>query len=152
VIGKANQSHGPCPVRVRSAGQTKKQFIARLDGTKITGVDPQGQIPAAQAGYRRTWSSIPPAYERPAPAVAEQGAGDQSTPHVVVTFTQRRSAALSSILERSAKLFVVDGANMAEEAPELMTLGVDPGRGADLRGRSSLGSCFAHTDEAQGIS
>jgi formamidopyrimidine-DNA glycosylase len=103
--------------------QTKKQFIARLDGTKITGVDRKGKylllkldtgdvvvIHLRMSGQLLRLPNKEPTIKHT---------------HVVVTFTQ--GGQLRFVDPRTfGELFVVDGENLAEEAPELMTLGVDP--------------------------
>ncbi len=103
--------------------QTKKQFIARLDGTKITGVDRKGKylllkldtgdvvvIHLRMSGQLLRLPNKEPTIKHT---------------HVVVTFTQ--GGQLRFVDPRTfGELFVVNGENLAEEAPELMTLGVDP--------------------------
>jgi formamidopyrimidine-DNA glycosylase len=122
VIGKrikATTVHGTRTVR----RQPKKQFITRLEGTKITGVDRKGKylllkldtgdvivIHLRMSGQLLRVPNKEPVIKHT---------------HVVVTFTQ--GGQLRFVDPRTfGEVFVVSGENIAEEAPELTTLGVDP--------------------------
>jgi formamidopyrimidine-DNA glycosylase len=111
--------HGTRTVR----RQPKKQFITRLEGTKITGVDRKGKylllkldtgdvivIHLRMSGQLLRVPNKEPVIKHT---------------HVVVTFTQ--GGQLRFVDPRTfGEVFVVSGENIAEEAPELTTLGVDP--------------------------
>jgi formamidopyrimidine-DNA glycosylase len=122
VIGKRIKDttvHGTRTVR----RQPKKQFISRLDGSKITGVDRKGKylllkldtgdvivIHLRMSGQLLRLPNKEPTIKHT---------------HVVVTFTQ--GGQLRFVDPRTfGEVFVASGENLAEEAPELMTLGVDP--------------------------
>jgi len=122
VIGKRIKQttvHGTRTVR----RQTKKQFISRLEGAKITGVDRKGKYLLLQLDtgdvviIHLRMSGQLLRLPNKEPAIKHT--------HVVVTFTQ--GGQLRFVDPRTfGEVFVVSGENLAEEAPELATLGVDP--------------------------
>jgi formamidopyrimidine-DNA glycosylase len=116
---KAASVHGTRTVR----RQTKKQFISRVEGTKITGVDRKGKYLLLQLDsgdviviHLRMSGQLLRAANKD-PAIKHT--------HVVMTFTQ--GGQLRFVDPRTfGEVFVVEGENLAEEAPELSALGVDP--------------------------
>jgi formamidopyrimidine-DNA glycosylase len=122
VVGKrikAASVHGTRTVR----RQTKKQFVSRLEGAKITGVDRKGKyllltldtddvivVHLRMSGQLLRVPNKEPTIKHT---------------HVVVTFTQ--GGQLRFVDPRTfGEVFVVANEAMAEEAPELTALGVDP--------------------------
>jgi len=122
VIGKRIKTvtvHGTRTVR----RQTKKQFISRLEGTKVTGVDRKGKYlllkldSGDQIVIHLRMSGQLLRLPNKAPTIKHT--------HVVVTFTQ--GGQLRFVDPRTfGEAFVIDAENLAEEAPELVALGVDP--------------------------
>jgi formamidopyrimidine-DNA glycosylase len=116
---KAASVHGTRTVR----RQTKKQFISRVEGTKITGVDRKGKylLLTLDTGdviviHLRMSGQLLRAANKD-PVIKHT--------HVVMTFTQ--GGQLRFVDPRTfGEVFVVEGENLAEEAPELSALGVDP--------------------------
>jgi formamidopyrimidine-DNA glycosylase len=122
VVGKrikAASVHGTRTVR----RQTKKQFVSRVEGTKITGVDRKGKylLLTLDSGdvivVHLRMSGQLLRVPNKEPAIKHT--------HVVVTFTQ--GGQLRFVDPRTfGEVFVVSGETLAEEAPELVSLGVDP--------------------------
>jgi formamidopyrimidine-DNA glycosylase len=122
VVGKrikATTVHGTRTVR----RQTKKQFISRVEGTKITAIDRKGKYllltldsgDAIVVHLRMSGQLLRAANKDPV----------IKHTHVVITFTQ--GGQLRFVDPRTfGEVFVIDAANIVEEAPELTSLGVDP--------------------------
>lgn len=122
VIGKRIKQasvHGTRTVR----RQTKKQFISRVEGAKITGVDRKGKYLLLQLDtgdvivVHLRMSGQLLRVPNKEPAIKHT--------HVVLTFTQ--GGQLRFVDPRTfGEVFVASAENLAEEAPELGTLGMDP--------------------------
>jgi formamidopyrimidine-DNA glycosylase len=122
VVGKrikAAEVHGTRTVR----RLPKKQFIARLDGTKITGVDRKGKYILLQldSGDRLV------IHLRMSGQLLRNANKDPVVKHthVILTFTQ--GGQLRYVDPRTfGELFVVSDEEVADVFPELADLGVDP--------------------------
>ena len=83
----------------------------------------QGQVPAAQARHRRP-ARRPPPHERPAAEGGREGPGGQAHP------CHAHAAARGQLRfvdpRTFGEMFVSDPEHLAEDAPELATLGFDP--------------------------
>jgi formamidopyrimidine-DNA glycosylase len=116
---KSVEVHGTRTVR----RQTKKQFIARLEGAKVTSVGREGKYlivgldtPDILVIHLRMSGQLL--------RVAAKDPVEKHT-HVIITYTQ--GGQLRFVDPRTfGEMFVANRENLAEEAPELGELGFDP--------------------------
>jgi formamidopyrimidine-DNA glycosylase len=102
--------------------QTKKQFIARVEGQKIDGVTRRGKNVLISLGD--DWLVVHLGMSGQLLKTAPKDPPIKHT-HVVISFTQ--GGQLRYVDPRTfGELYVASKANLAEEAPELADVGFDP--------------------------
>ena len=131
---KSVEVHGTRTVR----RQTKKAFIAKLDGHEDHRRRPAGASTCWSARLRRR-AGRPPAHERPAAAGRGQGRRWPSTPTWSSPSPRAASCASSTPhLRRDVRHLA---RRPHAEVPELAELGLRPGRATRSRGRRSASCC-----------
>jgi formamidopyrimidine-DNA glycosylase len=116
---KAVEVHGTRTVR----RQTKKAFMAKLDGAKITGVDRRGKYLMVKLDT----GDVLVIHLRMSGQLLRAAAKEPMAKHthVVITFTQ--GGQLRFIDPRTfGEMFVTSPDDLSEEVPELAELGFDP--------------------------
>ena len=146
---QADQDGARSAAPARSAARPKKQFIAQLEGAKITGVDRRGKYLLLKLDTGECWSSTCGMSGQLLRAQARTRR--PSTPTCVITFTQ--GGQLRFVDPRTfGELFVTAPDELTEEVPELADARLRP-----VDEPMSVGQTFGQLllephDEAQGRS
>jgi len=102
---------------------TKKQFIGRLEGAKVTGVQRKGKYLLLKLDT----GDLLVVHLRMSGQLLKAVAKDPVAKHTHVTLTLQPAGQLRFVDPRTfGEMFVSDPEHLAEDAPELATLGFDP--------------------------